>query len=72
MSEAIQEVSAKGEGQIVWNSLSLKWLMNRYHIDNLELTPVNMPHGEPKFMSNNQQLLDSFLIEAYTRPLYQR
>ena len=66
MSEAIQEVSAKGEGQIVWNTLSLKWLMNRYHIDDLELTPVNMPHGEYKFMSNNQQLLDK-LDEAYTR-----
>ena len=58
MSEAIQEVSAKGEGQIVWNTLSLKWLMNRYHIDDLVLTPVNMPHGEYMFMSNNQQLLD--------------
>ena len=66
MSEAIQEVSAKGEGQIVWNTLSLKWLMNRYHIDDLELTPVNMPHGEYKFMSNNQQLLDK-LDEAYTK-----
>ena len=64
--EAIQRVSAKGEGQIVWNTLSLKWLINRYHIDNLELTPVNMPHGEYKFMSNNQQLLD-LLDEAYTR-----
>ena len=66
MSEAIQEVSAKGEGQIVWNTLSLKWLMNRYHIDDLELTPVNMPHGEYKFMSNNQQLLDK-LDETYTK-----
>ena len=44
MSEAIQEVSAKGEGQ----------------------TPVNMPHGEYKFMSNNQQLLDK-LDETYTK-----
>ena len=53
IGEAIQRVSAKGEGQIVWNTLSLKWLMNRYHIDDLELTPVNMPHGEYKFMSND-------------------
>ena len=66
MSEAIQEVSAKEEGQILWNTLSLKWLMQRYHIDNLELTPVNMQHGQYKFMSNNQQLLDK-LDEAYTR-----
>ena len=63
---AIQRVSATGEGQIVWNTLSLKWLMNRYHIDDLELTPVNMPHGEYKFMSNNQQLLDK-LDETYTK-----
>ena len=66
IGEAIQRVSATGEGQIVWNTLSLKWLMNRYHIDDLVLTPVNMPHGEYKFMSNNQQLLDR-LDEAYTK-----
>lgn len=66
IGEAIQRVSAKGEGQIVWNTLSLKWLMNRYHIEDLELTPVNMPHGEYKFMSNSQQLLDK-LDEAYTK-----
>jgi len=66
IGNAIQQVSASEEGQIVWNTLSLKWLLNRYHIDNLELTPVNMPHGEYKFMSNNQQLLDR-LDEAYTK-----
>ena len=66
LKEVIQQVSAEEEGQIVWNTLSLKWLLHRYHIDNLVLTPVNMPHGEYKFMSNNQQLLDS-LDEAYSR-----
>ena len=63
--EAIQQVSAEEEGQIVWNTLSLKWLMNRYHIENLDLEPVNMPHGDYKFMSNDQQLLD-LLDETYT------
>ena len=56
--EVIQQVSAREEGQIVWNTLTLKWLMHRYLIDNLQLTPVNMPHGEYKFMSNDQNLLD--------------
>ncbi len=60
--EVIQRVSAEEEGQIVWNTLTLKWLMHRYLIDNLQLTPVNMPHGEYKFMSHNQQLLD--LLDA--------
>ncbi len=64
--EVIQRVSAKEEGQIVWNTLTLKWLMHRYLIDNLELTPVNMPHGEYKFMSNDQHLLD-ILDEELTK-----
>ncbi len=66
MRESIQEVSNKGEGLIVWNTLSLKWLMRRYQIENLQVTPINMPHGEYKFMSNDQELLDK-LDEAYSR-----
>lgn len=66
LREVIQQVSAKEEGQIVWNTLSLKWLIHRYHIDNVVLTPVNMPHGEYKFMANDQHLLD-LLDEAYSK-----
>lgn len=58
IEEAIQKVSNEGKGQIVWNDLSLKWLMRKFQIDNLQITPVNMPHGEYKFMSNDQRLLD--------------
>lgn len=58
MEEAIQKVSNDGEGMIVWNDLSLKWLMRKYQIDNLQITPVNMPYGEYKFMSNDQALLN--------------
>ena len=49
IQDVIQQVSAREEGQIVWNTLTLKWLIHRYLIDNLQLTPVNMPHGEYKF-----------------------
>lgn len=64
MKKSIQQISVDQKGQIVWNTLSLKWLIKRYHLDNLELTPVNMPHGEYRFMSNDQHLLD-LLDEAY-------
>ncbi len=57
MKSALQEVSTEGEGMIVWNTLSLKWLINKYHIENLQIIPVNMPHGEYKFMSNDPVLL---------------
>ena len=64
MAKAIQEINDKGEGQIVWNTLTLKWLINHYHLDNLSLTPVNMPHGETKFLSPDRHLLD-LIDKAY-------
>lgn len=55
---AMLDLNDRGEGQIVWNTLSLKWLIKRYQLNNLKLTPVDMPFGERKFMSNDQHLLD--------------
>jgi len=65
INEAIQKVSNEEQGQIVWNTLSLKWLLHKYQIENLKLTPVDMPHGEYKFMSNDQRLLNQ-LDSIYT------
>lgn len=64
--EALMQVSANEEGQVVWNDLSLKWVIRRYGIENLQVTPVNMPHGEYRFMSNDPELLQR-LDEAYSR-----
>jgi len=66
MCEAIQRVSLEEDGQIVWNTLSLKWLMQHYNIENLKMTPVNMQHGQYKFMSNDTLLL-KMLDQTYTR-----
>lgn len=57
MKEAVLQVSTDGEGVIVWNTMSLKWLINQYHLDNLEIKPLEMPYGEYRFFSNNPQLL---------------
>ena len=65
MRDAIEKVSMKEDGQIVWNTLSLKWLVHKYRIDNIQITPVDMPHGEYKFMSNNPHLLTQ-LDSIYT------
>jgi len=64
--EAVRELSIDEDGQLVWNTASLKWLLHHHHIDNLEMTPVNMHYGEYKFISNDQHLLD-MLDEAYSR-----
>ena len=58
IKKALQDISTNDEGMIVWNTLSLKWLMHKYQIENLQITPVNMPHGEYKFMSNDPELLN--------------
>ena len=57
MREAVQYIHNTPHQQIVWNTLSLKWLQRTLHFDNLELSPVKMRHGEYRFMSNQPALL---------------
>lgn len=57
MSDAIQHVAASDSGQILWNTLSLKYMIDRYNLGNMTITPVNMPNGEYRFMSNDTELL---------------
>ena len=57
MKEAIQRASNDPNCEIVWNTVSLKWLIQKYQATNLELSPIDIPHGEYKFLSNNHQLL---------------
>ena len=57
MQEALQYVHSHKGSQILWNTLSLKWLLLKFGYDDLVITPVNIPHGEYKFLSNNEQLL---------------
>lgn len=73
MEVAIRKMSQDEEGQIVWNTLSLKWLVQKYQIDNVQITPVDMPHGEYKFMSNNPHLLarlDSIYTELNSADMF--
>ena len=57
MKEAVQHVASQDDGIIIWNTMSLKWLMRKYQTKNLELTPIDFPYGEYKFMSNDSHLL---------------
>ena len=59
-------LNTKQEGQVVWNTAALKWIIHEEHLDNVMITPVNMPHVDYTFMSKNQQLLD-LLDKTYSR-----
>lgn len=65
MDKAIQLVSADGEGQVLWNTMSLKWLIHKFHADNLVLEPVDMPSGDYRFMASDEQLLKA-LDDTYS------
>lgn len=65
MQEAIQKAHDTPDAEIVWNTLSLKWLIRKYKFNDLELSPVDIQHGEYKFMSNNPHLLQQ-LDSVYT------
>ncbi len=64
MGLAIQMVSAEEAGQVLWNTMSLKWLIHKYHATNLTCSAVDMPSGEYRFMSNDSILLN-MLDDAY-------
>ena len=57
MKALMRKVSIEGNGQIVWNTMALKWLMRKFRIENLQMQPVDMPHAEYKFMSKDSDLL---------------
>ena len=65
MKEAIQKLRADEQGVIIWNTMSLKWLMRKYKTDNLVINPIDIPAGEYKFMSKNRHLLDQ-IDSVYT------
>lgn len=58
MKSALHKVIDKNDGIILWNTMSLKWLMRKYQTDKLTLMPIDMPYGEYKFMSRDHRLLE--------------
>ena len=66
MQEAVQKVGAEQQGQIVWNTLSLKFLLRKYNLSELQMGAVDVPHGEYRFMSRDTILLNQ-LDQAYTQ-----
>ena len=65
MKEAIQKLRTDEQGVIIWNTMSLKWLMRKYKTDNLTINPIDIPAGEYKFMSKDRHLLDQ-IDSVYT------
>ena len=46
IQEALQYVHNTEGNQIVANTLSMKWLIHKFQYDDLELTPLDVPHSD--------------------------
>src|SRR5574344_530803 len=57
MAQAAMHIEDKDSGQILYNTMAIKWLKRQYIVDNLVITPVDMEHAEYRFMSHDATLL---------------
>ena len=53
----LMQVAAQDSGIVLWNTNTLKELIQKNHLDNLKLTPVSMKYGEYHFISRDSVLL---------------
>lgn len=57
MPEAVMQISTADSGQVLWNTMSLKYIINKYHLSNLHITPIQMDNDEFRFLANDTILL---------------
>ncbi|MDO5524994.1 MAG: ATP-binding protein [Prevotella sp.] len=57
MKELCLNVNKTDSGKVIYNTQSLLWLINKYHLDNVRLTPMNIPYAEYHFVSGDTVLL---------------
>lgn len=59
LAMAILRQVSQGKGGILWNTMSLKWLLRKYDIQGYCLVPTDIAPGEYRFMSSDSELLHS-------------
>ena len=57
MEAEILERYGRVEEYPVWNTMMLRWVKNKYHLDDLCVVPVDIPSGDYRFMSADTVLL---------------
>lgn len=57
MEEEVLRIATEGRGAALWNAMMLKWMVNKYHLTDLAVSPVDIPPGKYCFMSSDTVLL---------------
>lgn len=58
LKAALVKVNETDSGMVIWNTLALKNIVTRYGLDNVKISPINMDHGEYRFLSKDTALLN--------------
>ncbi len=68
----IEILERYGEEEIypVWNAMMLRWVANKYHLDDYCVVPVDIPAGEYRFMSGDTMLLAK--LDSVCTVMYQK
>lgn len=57
MKELCLNINKTDSGKVIYNTQALQWVINKYHLDNVRLTPMNVPYAEYHFVSRDTVLL---------------
>lgn len=68
----IEILERYGEEEIypVWSAMMLRWVANKYHLDDNCVVPVDIPAGEYRFMSGDTMLLAK--LDSVCTVMYQK
>lgn len=65
MSEALKKVSTDLQGLVLWNTLSIKWVLHKYQIDNILVDNIDIPPVTYRIVSPDS-VLTARLDSVYT------
>lgn len=57
IDDEVLRIATENQGAVLWNTMMLKWMVNKYHLDNLQVIPADIPSGQYCFLSNDTVLL---------------
>ena len=70
MEVEILERYGEEEMYPVWNAMMLRWVANKYHLDDYCVVPIDIPAGEYRFMSGDTVLLAK--LDSVCTVMYQK
>lgn len=69
IDDEVLRIATENQGAVLWNTMMLKWMVNKYHLDNLQVIPADIPSGNYCFLSSDTVLLNK--LDSVTRLLKQ-